>query len=145
MAKVNSKKGRIIVSAALVLLLFTVSLFLYGGIQGGGFFRVAVPESSPLYQEAQRPVFVYGTLRYSLVRQLVFGADGDPVPAVLPGFARRGLDLVEERESAVEGLLLQVCPAELAALDRYERVGVRYRRLPVVLADGTEAWVYHRL
>ncbi|MDF1614552.1 gamma-glutamylcyclotransferase family protein [Desulfurivibrio dismutans] len=115
------------------------------GVQSGGFFRVDLPASSPLHLEAEYPVFVYGTLRSSLVRHLVFGGGGDPRPAVLPGFRRQGLALLDDESAEVPGLLLQISAAELAAMDRYERLGVRYQRLPVTLADGTEAWVYRRL
>lgn len=148
MANVKSKKGRRKFFFGAVLLLLAAPIFLLVGVQSGGFFRVDLPPSSPLYLEAQYPVFVYGTLRSSLVRRLVFGADGDPQSAVLPGFRRRGLDLVDapdDPDAEVPGLLLRVSPAQLAALDRYEKLGVRYQRLPVTLADGTEAWVYRRL
>lgn len=141
MAKVKRKK---IIFTVALLSITAVVWFLYAGIEAGGFFRVTPSQTSSVYHDAEYPVFVYGTLRLSLVRHLVFGADGEPEPAMLPGFTRRGLDLVEEERSRVHGLLLEVGPAELAALDRYERLGVRYRRDRVMLADGTEAWVYRR-
>ncbi|ADH85031.1 gamma-glutamylcyclotransferase family protein [Desulfurivibrio alkaliphilus] len=145
MAKVKIKKAHRKFFLAALFLFLAASLFLLVAEQRGGVFRVEVPESSPLYLEAEHPVFVYGTLRFALVRQLVFGGGGEPQPAVLPGYRRQGLDLLDEAESQVTGLLLQVGAVELAAMDRYERVGVRYQRLPVILADGTEAWVYRRL
>lgn len=145
MAKVKPKNRRRKIFSAVVLLFAAATLFLYVGMESGGFFRVPPPVDASLYQQAAYPVFVYGTLRFSLVRRLVFGADGEPEAAVLPGFARRGLDLAKDERSRVSGLRLQVEPAELAALDRYERLGVRYRRVLVTLADGTQAWVYRRL
>lgn len=95
----------------------------------------------------QRPhqVFVYGTLRYAPVRLVVMGDFGDPQPAMLEGFQRNGLDLTPQPDHHVEGLLLHVEPNELARLDRYERLGIRYEREMVRLDDGSQAWVYLRL
>lgn len=95
----------------------------------------------------QRPhqVFVYGTLRYAPIRLIVMGSLGDPKQAVLEGYERSGLDLSADAGSRVEGLLLRVDPAELARLDRYERLGIRYKRREITLSDGTRAWVYQRL
>ncbi len=70
---------------------------------------------------------------------------GDPTPAILEGYQRNGLDLSPEPDSNVEGLLLRVDADELARLDRYERLGIRYERVEVTLGNGTSAWVYLRL
>ncbi|MFN8454061.1 MAG: gamma-glutamylcyclotransferase family protein [Anaerolineae bacterium] len=45
-----------------------------------------------------------------------------------------------EPGGVVEGRLLQVTPAELQLIDRYE--GATYRRVRVRLVSGREAWVY---
>lgn len=90
-------------------------------------------------------VFVYGTLRHPAIRWLVYGRSGDPREATLEGFRRDGLDLTPAANGRVEGLVLRVDAAELARLDRYERLGIRYERVRVELANGLDAWVYQRL
>ncbi len=90
-------------------------------------------------------VFVYGTLRYSLVRWLVIGRSPESYTATLPGFQKEGLDLAVDAESRVNGDLFYVSADELKRLDRYERLGIRYRRVEVELADGNTAWVYRRI
>lgn len=89
-------------------------------------------------------VFVYGTLRYRLVRGLIIRGASDPRPAVLKGYKRQGLDIQPQPGASVEGLLLTVNAGQLRRLDRYERLGVRYEREQVRLEDGTLAWVYRR-
>lgn len=96
-------------------------------------------------QEGPHRVFVYGTLTHAPVRWLVYGRAGEPEPAVLEGFRRTGLDLAPAPSASVKGLLLRVDAEELYRLDRYERLGIRYDRVRVSLADGREAWVYRRL
>ncbi len=89
-------------------------------------------------------VFAYGTLRQPLVRWLVVG---DAVPgreAVLPGFTRQGLDISRREGSETEGVVFTVDASQLRRLDRYERLGVRYRRMEVQLENGSRAWVYQR-
>ncbi|MBD3894382.1 gamma-glutamylcyclotransferase [Halomonas sp. ML-15] len=103
------------------------------------------PDHLPPVAEGEHRVFVYGTLRYPLVRWWVYGRSGSPEPAQLEGFQRDGLDLEPSRDGVVEGLLLRVDHHELTRLDRYERLGVRYERVAKRLADGQTAWVYLRL
>jgi gamma-glutamylcyclotransferase (GGCT)/AIG2-like uncharacterized protein YtfP len=170
MAKVKVKKRRFFAFPPVALLVFALSWFLTSGLFDGPPHLLAEdqvaarnqvladdfenqtritpgagPEVRISAEVGEHRVFVYGTLRFSLVRRLVMGSSGDPEPATLPGFRRRGLNITEEEGAEVRGLLLRVDPAELAALDRYERIGVRYQRRRVTLADGTEAWVYQRL
>lgn len=90
-------------------------------------------------------VFVYGTLRYLPIRWVVMGASGNPQPAFLEGFERQGLDLSANEDAKVAGLLLTVTAQQLARLDRYERLGVRYERVRQTLKDGQTVWVYVRL
>ncbi|WP_416140641.1 gamma-glutamylcyclotransferase family protein [Halomonas sp. HK25] len=90
-------------------------------------------------------VFVYGTLRSALVRWVVTGRAGDSRPAVLEDFRRTALDLEESPGERVEGEVITVSAEELARLDRYERLGIRYERVRLTLADGSAAWVYRRL
>jgi len=170
MAKVKVKKWRFFAFSPTALLVFALACFLAAGPFGGPSHLLAEdqvaarhqvlaeglenqtrvspgagPEARISAEAAEHRVFVYGTLRFSLVRRLVMGSSGEPEPATLPGFRRRGLNIIEEEGAEVRGLLLRVDPAELAALDRYERTGVRYQRRRVTLADGTKAWVYQRL
>lgn len=103
------------------------------------------PDDLPVIEQRTHQVFVYGTLRYAPVRLVVMGSFGAPKDAVLEGYQRNGLDLSPHPGSHVEGLLLRVDADELARLDRYERLGVRYERMAITLDDGTRAWVYLRL
>lgn len=103
------------------------------------------PEGLARIEQRSHQVFVYGTLRYAPVRLVVMGSFGDPEKAILKGYQRDGLDLSLQSGSYVEGLLLHVSADELARLDRYERLGIRYERVAITLDDGTRAWVYLRL
>ncbi|MFG6137072.1 gamma-glutamylcyclotransferase family protein [Halomonas sp. B23F22_10] len=95
--------------------------------------------------EGPHALFVYGTLTHAPIRWVVYGRAGEPEPASLEGYRRTGLDLVPCTPCEVKGLRLTVSAEELARLDRYERLGVRYRRVRIELADGRSAWVYRRL
>ncbi|MDR5898289.1 gamma-glutamylcyclotransferase [Halomonas vilamensis] len=103
------------------------------------------PDHLPPIQSRPHQVFVYGTLTYAPVRFVVMGALGNPEPATLEDFTREGLDITAAPEEYIDGLRLTVTPEQLARLDRYERLGVRYERVKLPLADGTMAWVYRRL
>lgn len=108
-------------------------------------FTYSPPDGLPDIEQAEHRVFVYGTLRYRPVRWLVYGRSGDPVPASLKGYRREALDIVEAPGERVDGLLLEVDADELARLDRYERLGIRYERVLMTLDDGEKAWVYRRI
>lgn len=90
-------------------------------------------------------VFVYGTLRSGLVRWVVTGRAGESRAATLEGFRRTALDLEDAPGERVIGEVITVSAEELARLDRYERLGIRYERVRLTLADGSAAWVYRRL
>ncbi|MDN6297327.1 MAG: gamma-glutamylcyclotransferase [Halomonas sp.] len=112
------------------------------------------PALAPI-ADGPHQVFVYGTLRYALVRYLVMGTSGSPAAATLGGYRRCGLNIAPIKEpvaitqpppdSEINGLVLEVSAVELARLDRYERLGVRYTRRRITLQDDTRAWVYRRL
>ncbi len=108
-------------------------------------FGYSPPEELAPITAGEHRVFVYGTLRYAPVRWLVYGRSGDPEPANLPGYRREGLDIARDATASVAGLLLRVDAGELARLDRYERLGIRYERVELTLADGRLAWVYRRM
>ncbi|QTP55087.1 gamma-glutamylcyclotransferase [Billgrantia sulfidoxydans] len=103
------------------------------------------PDHLPPIEEGEHAVFVYGTLRFAPIRWVVMGRAGETQAAVLEGFRREGLDLAEAPGERVPGEIVVVDADELERLDRYERLGIRYRRVPMRLADGRMAWVYRRL
>lgn len=108
-------------------------------------FTYERPDHLPAIAEGPHAVFVYGTLRSSLVRWLVTGRAMSSEPATLTGFRREGLDLAPVPGARVEGEVIVVSAGELARLDRYERLGIRYERIRQTLDDGREVWVYRRL
>ncbi|GHE19538.1 gamma-glutamylcyclotransferase family protein [Halomonas urumqiensis] len=108
-------------------------------------FTYERPAHLPTVSEGPHTVFVYGTLRSSVVRWLVTGRAMSSEPAILDGFRRERLDLVSAPGARVEGEVIVVSADELARLDRYERLGIRYERIRQTLDDGREAWVYRRL
>ncbi|TLF53396.1 gamma-glutamylcyclotransferase [Halomonas urmiana] len=107
-------------------------------------FTYERPEHLAPVAEGPHRVFVYGTLTHAPIRWLVYGRVGNPEPALLEGYQRDGLDLQKAPGGRVEGLVLTVDARELARLDRYERLGIRYDRVRVTLADGRRIWAYRR-
>ncbi|MFQ3787399.1 gamma-glutamylcyclotransferase family protein [Halomonas sp. A29] len=103
------------------------------------------PAHLPDIEEGEHAVFVYGTLRFAPVRWVVMGRAGDTQAAALEGVRREGLDLTEAPGERVEGEVIVVDAGELERLDRYERLGIRYQRVPMRLANGRAVWVYRRL
>lgn len=103
------------------------------------------PEDLPPIAEGEHQVFVYGTLRFGLIRWLVYDRWDDPQEATLAGFRREELDLKRASEAQVKGYLLEVDSTELKNLDRYERLGIRYYRDCVTLSNGNLVWVYRRI
>ncbi|HAW94313.1 MULTISPECIES: gamma-glutamylcyclotransferase family protein [unclassified Arsukibacterium] len=100
---------------------------------------VELPE---IDDNASYSVFVYGTLKKPWVRALVMGRAGKGVPAALPGYQQEALDITPAPGEVTEGLVITVSGTELRALDRYERLGVRYERVEVILQNGETVWVY---
>ena len=93
-------------------------------------------------------LFLYGTLRYRPLLDLVLGHDrAAPVRARLPGFAARWVAgeaypmIVEEPDAVAMGLVVEVTPEGRARLDFYEG-GFGYGTRVVVLEDGSEAEIY---
>ncbi|SHE93370.1 Uncharacterized conserved protein YtfP, gamma-glutamylcyclotransferase (GGCT)/AIG2-like family [Modicisalibacter ilicicola DSM 19980] len=133
------RRFSIAVLAALAILLFYLWFVLLSP------FGYETPDDLPPVAAGEHQVFVYGTLRFGMVRWLVYGRWDDPQEATLSGFRRDELDLEKAPEVQVNGYLLDVDAEELRRLDRYERLGIRYRRERVTLDNGTSAWVYRRL
>ncbi|WP_235263672.1 gamma-glutamylcyclotransferase family protein [Nitrincola sp. A-D6] len=90
-------------------------------------------------------VFAFGTLKQPWVRFIVTGHAGETKDAVLPGKRREGLNIIADPSAQTPGLVFEVNGRQLARLDRYERLGVRYERVKMTLDDGSQAWVYRRL
>lgn len=93
-------------------------------------------------EDTTHSVFVYGTLTKPWVRWLVTGRAGEGEPAKLPGFRKEELDIKPVAGAVTEGEVITVNADELRALDRYERLGVRYERVELPLQNGESAWVY---
>lgn len=132
-------------------LLAAAALAALGGIlyqteiQPGGLAPADPTVLARLAEEAERPVFAYGTLTSGVVRFVVTFRLQEPAPAALPGYRREGRNIVPEPGASVDGVIFEVTPRELRRLDLYERVGERYERIAVTLADGTGAWAYREL
>ncbi|KAA0013501.1 gamma-glutamylcyclotransferase [Billgrantia pellis] len=107
-------------------------------------FTYERPAHLPDIEPGRHRVFVYGTLRLAPVRWVVMGRAGETQPAVIEGYRREALDLEASPEDRVRGEVIIVNAEELRRLDRYERLGIRYERVPMRLADGQLAWVYRR-
>lgn len=93
-------------------------------------------------EDATYSVFVYGTLTKPWVRWLVMGRAGEGEPASLPGFKKEELDIKPVAGAVTKGQVITVDADELRALDRYERLGVRYERRELTLNNGESVWVY---
>ncbi|MCL4744484.1 MAG: gamma-glutamylcyclotransferase [Burkholderiaceae bacterium] len=104
-------------------------------------------------------LFSYGTLQLEAVQRSTFGRLLDGTPDRLPGFAQSLLRIEDENVRAtsgsadhpilkytgraadvIDGTVFRVSADELQMADRYEVAA--YRRVAVVLASGTRAWVY---
>lgn len=103
------------------------------------------PEGMPVIEQTSHQVFVFGTLKSPWVRWVVMGRRGDAKPTQLQGMRREKLTIISDPEQVTHGYLIKVTAEELARLDHYERLGVRYERVKMQLVDGQEAWVYRRL
>jgi gamma-glutamylcyclotransferase (GGCT)/AIG2-like uncharacterized protein YtfP len=104
-------------------------------------------------------VFSFGTLRQESVQQTLFGGTVPTVPDSLVGWRlttvritdpaviaasgsdeHPGIERSGDVADRVDGGVLTLDDAALAATDRYESVG--YERTQVVLASGRQAWIY---
>ncbi|WP_375569563.1 gamma-glutamylcyclotransferase family protein [Seohaeicola saemankumensis] len=87
-------------------------------------------------------VFGYATLTNGFIRLAVVGRVTPAQEARLAGFYRDGRDMRPAPDGMLSGKVFAVDDAGLLRLDRYERLGTRYRRDPVTLVDGSRAWAY---
>ena len=103
---------------------------------------------------AERAVllFSYGNLQQKELQVAIFGRDLGGRKDFLPGYARAITDvgnvayynIEPSGEEAVSGIVLEITEQELAAADRYGKER-GYRRIPVTLQSGVQAWVYQRI
>ncbi|MAL94492.1 MAG: hypothetical protein CME40_05395 [Haliea sp.] len=143
MTRAENLRLRRLVLPLAALLLLVPPLYLWWSLLSP--WGYVAPPGLPPYTEGPHAVFVYGTLRQPLVRRVVTGRQVEGVPAVLPGYRKTGLDLSPAPGESVAGERIRVSTPELRRLDRYERLGIRYDRVRLPLADGSEAWVYRRV
>ncbi|MFH7320388.1 cellulase family glycosylhydrolase [Desulfurivibrio sp. D14AmB] len=102
------------------------------------------PDLPPIDEQVAHRVFAHGTLGHPAIRRLVIGRQVPAQPAILPDYRQERLNVVPEPGANTPGKVFVVEAAELARLDRFERLGVRYQRIKLVLEDGEPAWVYQR-
>lgn len=86
-------------------------------------------------------VFVYATLKNPFIRAYACGCLVSSTPATLSGFYRSGRTIVASSTAQVPGALITVSPRELARLDRYEGIPIKYRR-ETVMVEGEQVFVY---
>lgn len=132
-------------------------------------YRISTAISGRITDRAQRrgvryrravteQLFSYGTLRQDDVQQSLFGRTVPSVADAIPGYRLEWVPITDPRVIAtsgsdrhpvlrrgtaadrVEGALLAIDVAELAAADDYEVD--HYVRIRVTLASGVDAWVY---
>lgn len=104
-------------------------------------------------------LFSYGTLQQGGVQLEVFGRKPTGEPDALPGYRQAMVRITDpaviaasgsefhpivsesgDPADSIPGTAFLVTPDELAAADDYEVSD--YRRIPVRLASGRDAWVY---
>lgn len=87
-------------------------------------------------------IFVYGTLTNPFIRMITCQCRVGANPAQLANYEKTGRNIVPAPQAAVAGSVITVTPEELANLDRYENVPVKYTRERITTTDGNEHWVY---
>ncbi len=106
-------------------------------------------------------LFVYGTLKDPKVQKEIIGRLVEERPAVLSGFIKKEVKIVNEsalrvsniethpiivrsndENDSVEGMVLSVSGEELLQIDTYEDEA--YQRQKVRLQNGERAWVYEK-
>lgn len=105
-------------------------------------------------------LFSYGTLQYKSVQLASFGRELNGRADELPGYVRGRIPIDDPEvvagtgethyfnaepsqnpDDSVAGTVYELSAAELASADEYEEPA-GYRRIPVTLRSGTQAWVY---
>lgn len=86
-------------------------------------------------------LFIYGTLKHPIVRWLLLRKRVPVTPATLPQYRKVGRNVVPDEQASVSGFILEVNERQLAILDRYEKVPLKYERESHMI-DGIETEVY---
>ena len=105
-------------------------------------------------------LFSYGTLQQQDVQLSTFGRLLQGQEDELPGFEQSLVKIEDPQvvatigkthhanvtfngrsDSRVSGTVFEITDDELAAADQYEQLAA-YKRIPVALASGKQAWVY---
>lgn len=104
-------------------------------------------------------LFSYGTLQQPSVQQVTFGRLLDGTADAMLGYTTSLIEITDpdvlaaskerfhpivvpstDPDAQVQGMVFTITPAELRAADEYEVSD--YRRVPVRLKSGIDAWVY---
>ncbi len=72
------------------------------------------------------PMFVFGTLMSETTLAMLGVAPTEKQNAILDGFRKSGLNIIEEEGSIVNGHYFQIDEDELKILDRYESINSLY-------------------
>lgn len=84
------------------------------------------------------PMFVFGTLMSQTTLDMLGVAPTERQNAVLPGFRKEGLNIIEDPSTEAPGHYFLIDERELEKLDRYEGLPHLYRRFLVNVKVGQE-------
>ena len=126
-------------------LILALSVFLAVTVYLWWVFVYSPQRIDSLSEQASYRVFAYGTLTNPVIRWLIIHKQVETQPAQLRDYHQDGLDVHARKGAVTEGQVFEVNAEDLRKLDRYERVGERYKRVRMSLTDGSQAWVYQRL
>lgn len=91
-------------------------------------------------------IFVYGTLREETTQRFVIGRVPESTPAILDGYKKIGLDIIQDMEESVFGdILTDITDEELHRLDIYESVATNLYKRITVYPNGTECIAYQKV
>jgi gamma-glutamylcyclotransferase (GGCT)/AIG2-like uncharacterized protein YtfP len=102
-----------------------------------GIFLYQPPKAEP----DDNSVFVYGTLKYPIIRNLVCLCRSATTETTLQGFRKNNLNILPSEGDEVKGKIIYVDDEELARIDNYEDVPDKYRREKIMI-NGQEHFVY---
>lgn len=93
-------------------------------------------------------IFSYGTLMFPDIQKDLFGKSVIGKADILHEYIKKSIIIdgenypyiLSQKNSQVEGFVLEVSVDELLKTDKYE--GEEYKRIRVLLKSGLEAWVY---
>lgn len=90
-------------------------------------------------------VFVYGTLMTPSVRYGLLGRQVEGTSAILQGFKKVGLNIIEASDEQVAGQIIEVTTEELERLDRYESVSTGLYKQITVNVNGEDCVAYQKV